>query len=85
MIEPGVYLEISEATAYAGRPIQLAISRLDATGAGIGSRLAGPKFVLSGSRLLRRVRVDAAFVAEITPYLAAVTTGGSAASESEPS
>jgi hypothetical protein len=31
-IEPGVYLDIHEATAYAGRPIQVSINKLDADG-----------------------------------------------------
>ncbi len=68
-IEAGVYLDIHEATAYAGRPIQVSINKLDADGGGHGYRIAGPKFTLSGSRLLRGVRLDAHAAAEIRRYL----------------
>jgi hypothetical protein len=68
-IEPGVYLDIHEATAYAGRPIQVSINKLDADGGGHGYRIAGPKFTLNGARLLRRVKLDARSAAEIRRYL----------------
>jgi hypothetical protein len=68
-IEAGVYLDIHEATAYAGRPLQVSINKLDADGGGHGYRIAGPKFTLSGSRLLRRVKLDPHAAAEIRRYL----------------
>src|SRR6266516_7429352 len=68
-IEAGVYLDIHEATAYAGRPIQVSINKLDADGGGHGYRIAGPKFTLSGARLLRRVKLDAHTAAGIRRYL----------------
>jgi hypothetical protein len=74
-IEAGVYLDIHEATAYAGRPIQVSINKLDADGAGHGYRIAGPKFTLSGARLLRRVKLDARAAAEIRRYLDRIPAG----------
>jgi hypothetical protein len=68
-IEPGVYLDIHEAMAYGGRPIQVSINKLDADGSGHGYRIAGPKFTLSGARLLRRVRLDARAARVIRRYL----------------
>jgi len=68
-----VYLDIHEATAYAkirGRyPIQVSINQQHADGGGHGFRIAGPKFTLSGARLLRRVKLDAHDAAEIRRYL----------------
>src|SRR6266702_3013725 len=78
-IEAGVYLDIHEATAYAGRPIQVSINRLDADGGGRGYRIAGPTFTLGGSRLLRRVRLDARTAAAIRSYLDQIETAPTAA------
>lgn len=72
-MEAGIYLEISKATAYAGSLIQVSIIKLDEKGSGHGSRLAGPKYTSSGSRILRRIKIDSEFVKEISPYLAQVS------------
>lgn len=65
----GIYLEVSRATAYAGQPLQLNVSQLDENGAGHGHRIAGPKFVGSGSQLLGRVRLSPADVEALRGYL----------------
>ncbi len=80
-IEPGVYLDIHEATAYAGRPIQVSINKLDADGGGHGYRIAGPKFTPSGSRLRRRVKLDSRTAAAIRSYLDMVEPAPTAAAE----
>lgn len=51
-------LEISKATAYAGQPIQCNLAVLDSEGAGIGTRLMGPKYGGSGSKILRTADMD---------------------------
>lgn len=73
--ETGVYLTISQATAYSGRPIQIAIEKLDADGGGHGYRIAGPKFTLSGSKVLRRVKLDQHKAANIRRYLEHIEEG----------
>jgi hypothetical protein len=78
-IEAGVYLDIHEAAAYAGRPIQVSINKRAANGSEHGYRIAGPKFALSGARLLRRVKLDARTAAEIRRYLDMVAPAASQA------
>lgn len=51
-------LEVSKAMAYAGHPIQVNLSVLDADGSGYGTRLAGPKFSGARSELLRSTELD---------------------------
>lgn len=51
-------LEVSKAMAYAGHPIQVNLSVLDADGTGFGTRLAGPKFGGADSKLLRSTELD---------------------------
>ena len=67
--KPGIYLEIWQAMAYAGKPIQVSISKLDERGAGHGHRIAGPKFTCADSKLLRRVLIDEDAADSIRGYL----------------
>lgn len=73
MSAPGVYLEIDEATAIAGKPIQVSICVRDENGGGYGSRIAGPKFGGSGSRRLKSIRIDKRTADDIASYLGRVT------------
>ena len=69
----GIWLCIDEATGYAkvgGRyPIQVCIMQYDESGVGDGYRIAGPKYGVSGSRSLHRVRITEHIAVEIRRYL----------------
>ena len=66
--ERGVYLEICEATAITGKPLQVLI-RNDRH----GHRLAGPKFGASGSRVLRQIKLTPRDADAIRGYLSEIT------------
>lgn len=66
-----VTLEIHEATAYAGRPLQVSIGN-----GHHGYRIAGPKFTASGARLLRRIELTKRDADAMISYLREVEGDG---------